>query len=172
MNSFRQIRFFLIVLLAGAACAFAETPANESAESVSEAALYRSATAGDKMAYVDMARLFNEYPGTQPAVVVLQKEMNQKLPERQALTAELERLLKNGGNADEIKAQRQKIIQYDQQVQVDMDARQTEVFAPIFESIESSVKDFGAKNGYGAIFIEPRDGAEDVTEAVLATLKK
>jgi len=171
MDMLNAVRNFFIVLLMGASCAFAETPADEPAEPALSLALYQSETAGGKMGSVDMARLFNEYPGTQSGIDVLHKEMEQKMPERQALTAELEMLSKQGVGMEAIKAQQQKIQLYDEQVQTAMDIRQNDVFTPIFDSIEAGVKEFGAKNGFQAIYVEPREGAEDVTEAVLKGLK-
>lgn len=172
MNMFSRVGSFLMMLQMGVSCAFAEPLADKPAEPVPSLALYQSETHSGKTAYVDMVRLFKEYSGTKPATEVLQKEMEQKMPERQVLTAELEQLSKdNGGGAEAIKAQWQKIQLYDRQVQSALAARQTEVFAPVFESLEATVKAFGAKNGYRAIFVEPREGAEDVTGAVLKELK-
>ncbi len=172
MKAFRILGNFMIVLLMGAACASAETPAAKPAPEASpRLALYQSEAQSGKTAYVDMAELFNKYSGTNSALDVLRKEMEQKMPERQALSVELERLAKEGGDSEAIKAQRKKIQLYDQQVQAAMDLRQTEVLTPIFETLETAVKKFGAGNGYQAIYAEPREGADDVTEAVLKDLK-
>jgi Skp family chaperone for outer membrane proteins len=171
MNTLIVVRNFFIVLLMGASCSFAETPADKPVEPALSLALYQSETGSGKKGSVDMARLFNEYSGTKSGIETLQKEMELKMPDRQALTAELERLSKEGGDAEAIKVQQQKIQLYDQQVQAAMDVRQNEVFTPIFDSIEVGVKKFGDKNGYREIYIEPREGAEDVTEAVLKGLK-
>lgn len=170
MNILSGIRNSLILFVLCGSCAFAETSQIAPLEAAAGSALYQSEGSGGPLAYVDMARLFNEYPGTQSAVKVLQKEMDLKMAERQALTAALEGLSKEGG-AEAVKLQLQKIQQYDQQVQTALDVRQTEVFAPIFEAIEGAVKTFGAENRYQAICVEPREGAEDVTEAVLQGLK-
>lgn len=172
MNSRMVLWGFFIGLTLYAPSASSETRGVMFVETESGLPLYQSQAKSKKAAFVDMVELFNQYPGTEIAANILQNEMAQKMPGREILTAELERLSNNGADEAAIKAQLQRIQQYDDQVQKALDARQNEVFAPVFNSIEDAVKRIGARNGYHAIYVEPREDAEDITSAVLNILKK
>jgi len=175
MRKFAGFRLCLVLGLwiGGTSAAFAAEPIVENpVKAAEDSALYQSAALAGKTAYVDMARLFNHYPGTQKAIEILQKEMEQKKSVRQALTEELERLAKDGASEGLIKEQVQKIQLYDQETERLLDARQAEVFTPVFETLEAAVKKFGAKKAYQAIYAEPREGAADVTADILKSFKK
>lgn len=142
--------------------------AEETAEPAFRDALYESAPAGGKNGYVDMAYLFNHHPALPRAVSMLQAKMKEVEKGRRELVLELQQMQKDGRGSAAIRAQWEKISAYDSEAEVQMNTRQAELFDPVFQSIEKAVKRFGEKQGYQAIYVEPREDAENVTEKVAA----
>ncbi len=165
----RKVRWMFLGLLLTASAVYGQAADSAPKE---RRPLYQSETGTGKTGYVDISVLLNQHPAMAAAVATLQDEVEKKKPERMALITALQQFKKNGSGRLDIEAQWEKIKTYDAQTQAALDARQTEIFASIFDSIDAAVKAYAVKNNYAAVYVEPHPDAGELTAAVLEELKK
>lgn len=117
-------------------------------------------TAGGKIAFVDLSRVFDEYGKTKEFDAVLEKkhaafvqehkDKEQKIKDGDARLA----LLKNDEKAKlqaQLDKDKQDLLMFDKQVQGDLTKERNEKIRDILSEIEKIVKDYAAKNNYSLI---------------------
>ena len=139
----------------------------------------------NKVAYVDVAKIFNEYEATKDSEAKLNAKQKVKQEERDALVHEI-RTLKDELVllSDEGKREKQVVIDekikglqdFDRQVGQTLGQERNEAVRQIFEEIDAEIKEYGKTNRYDMIFNERfllYYGTEyDITDDILKSLNK
>ncbi|MDD5084459.1 MAG: OmpH family outer membrane protein [Candidatus Omnitrophica bacterium] len=138
-----------------------------------------------KVAYVDVAKVFNEYERTKDSETTINAKSKTKQEERDAIVRDIRSLkdelvlLSDSGKAEKQKAIDEKIKaldNFDREVGKALGQERDEAIRQIFESIDKAVKDYGKKNGYDMIFNERfllyYQPEYDVTNDILNTINK
>ena len=125
------------------------------------AMLAGSASAADKLGYIDLSRTFNEYYKTKDYDKVLgdkqsaydaerTKKVNEikQLQEKINLLSDKEKESKKGDIETKVKA----LQEFDRQKQTDLRKEQDEKMKEILKDIENAVKAYAEKEGYTFVF--------------------
>jgi len=139
----------------------------------------------DKIAYVDLSRLFDAYQKTVDYDKKLEAEQNTKEQERNKKTSEIKDLqgklnLLNATEKDKqqklIDAKTKELQDFDTQLQMDFRKDRDEKIKGILKDIESAVRDFAKSNNYTFILNDRvliyGDESKNITEKVLEILNK
>jgi len=139
----------------------------------------------DKIAYVDLSRLFDSYQKTIDYDKKLEAEQNSKEQERNKKINEIKDLqsklnLLNAAEKDKqqklIDAKTKELQGLDNQLQMDFKKDRDEKIKEILKDIESTVRDFAKSNNYTFILNDRvliyGDESKDITEKVLEILNK
>ena len=139
----------------------------------------------DKIGYVDLSGLFDEYYKTKDYDKVLEAKSNdyekdrntkiEKIREAQGKLALLKEEEKNKLN-DEIEKMKADLLEYDKQKKTDLTKERNEKIREILLEIEKVVSDYAQKNGY-TIILNDRvliygEKSDDVTEPISKTLNQ
>lgn len=143
------------------------------------------AAEGTSFAYVDVAKLFDEYNKTKDNDRTLQEKGRKKEEERDALVHEVRQLkdelvLVSESAKDEKQKQLESKIhelqEFDQQAKQDLGGQRQEIVRQIFKDIDDSVQRYGERKGIDFIFNERallyHKNSYDVTAEVLQDLNK
>ena len=140
---------------------------------------------GEKFAYVDIAKVFDNYQMTKDNDRTLQEAGRKKEEERDALVHEIRQLkdeltLLN----DSAKAEKQKEIEkkigtlqdYDQDAKMELGEQRRTIVQDIFKNIDEAVNRYGERKGIDLIFNDKsllyQNPKFDITEDVLQELNK
>lgn len=141
------------------------------------------AAKADKIGYVDLSRLFDEYHRTKEYDKVLEakhseyekqsKEKIEKIRESQGKLA----LLKEDKKislGEEIESMKAELLEYDRQKKTDLTKNRNEKIREILLEIEKVVSDFAEKKGY-AVILNDRvliygNPSDDLTDQILKNL--
>ena len=139
----------------------------------------------DKIAYVDLSRLFDAYQKTIDYDKKLEAEQNTKEQERNKKTSEIKDLqsklnLLNANEKDKqqklIDAKTKELQDLDTQLQMSFRKDRDEKIKEILKDIESAVRDFAKSNNYTFILNDRvliyGDQTKDITDKVLGILNK
>jgi Skp family chaperone for outer membrane proteins len=145
----------------------------------------KAAAAGEKFAYVDVAKVVEEYQKTKDNDATFQTLGKQKEEERQVLVRDIKQLKDELALlADDAKAKKQEAIDekvrqlqdFDQVTQRDLTQQRNKILKEIFQDIDDTVQRYGERKGVDFIFNERvlvyRNGKYDVTQDVLAELNQ
>ncbi len=145
-----------------------------------------SAWAGnEKYAFVDVAKLFDNYQKTKDQDKTLQDSGKKQEEKRDALVYDIRQLkdelaLMNG----DMKNKKQELLEqkiqglqdFDRNVKKDIDEARSKVVREIFSDLDSAIKSYAEKNGITMVFNEKallyRDDKLAATDAILAELNK
>lgn len=143
------------------------------------------AFAEQKVAFVDAAKVFNEYQKTKDNEAKLQAAGRKKEQERDALVYEIRRLKDEQTLlAEEARAKKQDIIdakfkelqEFDANVRKELAAQRNETVKEIFKDIDDVVQRYGERKGYDFIFNERillyRNPRFDVSVEILEELNR
>ena len=144
-----------------------------------------SAAPGDKYAYVDVAKIFDEYQKTKENDRILQQTGKKKEQERDALVNEIRQLKDEFVLlSDEAKAKKQETLDakvrqlqdFDKNTRRDLGEERSKAVREIFKDIDDTVQRYGERQGYDLIFNDRallyRSSKYDVTTDVLNELNK
>ena len=140
---------------------------------------------GEKFAYVDIAKVYDNYQMTKDNDRTLQEAGRKKEEERDALVHEIRQLkdeitLLN----DSAKAEKQKEIEkkigtlqdYDQDAKMELGDQRRTIVQDIFKNIDEAVNRYGERKGIDLIFNDKsllyQNPKYDITEDVLQELNK
>ncbi len=139
----------------------------------------------DKIAYVDLSRLFDAYQKTVDYDKKLEAEQNTKEQERNKKASEIKDLqsklnLLNANEKDKqqklIDAKTKELQDLDTQLQMSFRKDRDEKIKEILKDIESAVRDFAKSNNYTFILNDRvliyGDQTKDITDKVLGILNK
>jgi Skp family chaperone for outer membrane proteins len=143
------------------------------------------AMAADKLAYVDLSRLFSEYAKTKDYDKVLsdkqtvyEAERDKKVNEVKQLQDKINMLSdkEKEGKKTELENKVRALQDFDRQKQTDLRKGQDEKMKEILKDIEESVKKYAEKEGYTMVFNDRVLVYEaknmDITDKVLDILQK
>lgn len=141
--------------------------------------------APEKYAYVDVAKLFDEYVKTKDNDKVLQEAGKKKEQERDAIVQEIRRMKDEMALlSEEAKAKKQETIEsklrelqdFDTSAKRELGTQRNKVVREIFKDIDETVKRYGERKGIDMIFNDKallyRNPEQDVTAEVLTELNK
>ena len=143
------------------------------------------ASAADKLAYVDLSRIFAEYGKTKDYDKALGEKENlynadrdkkvdevKKLQEKMNLLSDKEKEKKK----TELEAKIKELQEYDKQKTTDLRKEQDEKMKEILKDIEAAVKQHSEKEGYTMVFNDRvliyQNKSMDITDKVLEILGK
>jgi len=143
------------------------------------------AASGDKYAYVDVAKIFDEYQKTKDNDRVLQQSGKKKEQERDALVNHI-RALKDEFVllSDEAKVKKQEALdtkvkelqEFDKTTRKELGEQRSKAVRGIFKDIDDTVQRYGERQGYDMVFNDRallyRSTKYDVTQDVLSELNK
>lgn len=141
--------------------------------------------AAEKYAFVDVAKLFDNYQKTKDQDKTLQDSGKKQEEKRDALVYDIRQLkdelaLMNG----DMKTKKQELLEqkiqglqdFDRNVKKDIDEERGKVVREIFADLDAAIKTYAEKNGITMVFNEKallyRDEKLAVTDAILAELNK
>ena len=149
------------------------------------AVLIGAARAADKLAYVDLSKIFSEYTKTQDYDKSLTEKENIYTAERDKKVAEIKQLQdkmnllsdkeKDAKQAD-YDSKVKSLKEFDLQKQTDLRKEQDEKMREILKDIEESVKQYAEKEGYTIVFNDRvlvyQTKNMDITDKVIEILNK
>lgn len=141
--------------------------------------------ANEKYAFVDVAKLFDNYQKTKDQDVVLQESGKKQEEKRDTLVYDIRQLkdelaLMNG----DMKTKKQGLLEqkiqglqdFDRNVKKDIEEARSKAAREIFSDLDNAIKAYAEKNGISMVFNEKallyRDEKLAVTDAILAELNK
>lgn len=137
----------------------------------------------EKIAYVDVAKVFDAYEKTKSQDSILEEQGVAKQAEREEKVKEVRRLKDELFLlSDDKKEEKQNAIDekikalqdFELQVRKDLGKKRDEIVKEILKDIDETIKDYGLKQGYDFIVNERAllysTSKADVTDAVLETL--
>lgn len=140
---------------------------------------------GLKLAYVDVAKIFDSYQKTKDNDRVLQDAGKKKEGERDSMVHEIRQmkdelaLLKEDARAKKqevLEGKLRQLAQFDQGAKQALGEQRNKVVREIFKDIDDQVQKYGTAKGYDYIFNERafvfHKDQHDVTNEVLAELNK
>lgn len=140
---------------------------------------------GEKYAYVDVAKVFDEYQKTKDNDQVLQASGKKKETERDALVLEIRQMKDEMVLlADDAKLKKQEILNgkiktlqdFDMQAKQELGEQRNKVVRDIFKDIDDAVQRFGERKGIDFILNERallyRNPKYDVTAEVIQEINK
>jgi len=143
------------------------------------------AQAADKLAYVDLSRLFGEYGKTKDYDKTLGDKQASYEAEREKKFSEVKQLQdklnllsekEKESKKSEVDTKVQSLREYDRQKQTDLRKEQDEKMKEILKDIEEAVKEYSVKEGYTMVFNDRvlvyQVKSMDITEKVLEILNK
>ena len=136
-------------------------------------------------AYVDIAKVFDEYQKTKDNDRTLQDAGKKKESERDALVHDIRQmkdelaLLNDDAKAKKQESMEGKIRElqaFDQKAKEELGKKRAEVVKEIFKDIDDTVKRYGERNGLDLVFNEKvllyHSAKQDITTSVLDELNK
>ncbi len=146
---------------------------------------YRPLWAAEKMGYVDLSKLFDEYGKTKDYDKLLEDKDKLYRSERDAKVKELKSLQdkysllsdkEKEKNKDKIEKMTQDLQQYDQLKQSELLKERDEKVKEILKDIEKIVRDYAEKENYSFVFNDRvlvyQNKSFDITDKVLDVLRK
>lgn len=145
----------------------------------------KSYAAGDKIGYVDIAKIFDEYGKTKESNKILEDKSTKKRAERDKMVEEVRKLrdelelLSDKGKEEkqlQIDDKIKKLQDFDRQTRDDFRRESDTVAREIFKEIEKVIQGIGEKEGYNIIINEralvyaTKDA--NLTDKVLEALNK
>lgn len=140
---------------------------------------------GEKFAYVDIAKVFDNYEMTKDNDRTLQEAGRKKEEERDALVHEIRQLkdelvlLNDTAKAEKQKEIEKKIVtlqEYDRDAKMELGEQRRVIVQDIFKNIDESVQRYGERKGIDLIFNDKsllyQNPKYDITEDVLQELNK
>ena len=145
----------------------------------------RPSLAEEKIAYVDLSRIFSEYNKTKDYDKILtdkenaystdrEKKVNEikQFQDKMNLLSDKEKEAKQGDLESRIKT----LQDYDRQKQTDLRKDQDEKMKEILKDIEETVKQFSEKEGYTLVFNDRvliyQNKSMDITDKIIELLNK
>jgi outer membrane protein len=140
---------------------------------------------GEKIAYVDVAKVFDEFQKTKENDRVLQEAGKKKEEERDALVHEIRQIKDEMVLlADDAKAKKQEILEakmkelqdFDKDARSALGDQRNKVVQEIFKDIDNAIQRYGERKGLDYIFNERalvyRSPKYDVTKEIIDELNK
>ncbi len=140
---------------------------------------------GEKYAYVDVAKVFDEYQKTKDNDQVLQAAGKKKETERDSLVLEIRQMKDEMVLlADDAKLKKQEVLNtkiktlqdFDMQAKQELGEQRNGVVRDIFKDIDDAVQRFGERKGLDFVFNERallyRNSKYDVTAEVIQEINK
>ncbi|OGX18375.1 MAG: hypothetical protein A3K83_06065 [Omnitrophica WOR_2 bacterium RBG_13_44_8b] len=145
----------------------------------------QAALAADKLAYVDLSRLFAEYGKTKDYDKVLNDKESAYTAEREKKVNELKQMQdkidllsekEKESKKQELETKVKSFQDYDRQKQTDLRKEQDEKMKEILKDIEDAVKKYAEKDAISFVFNDRvlvfQDKAYDITDKVMEILGK
>lgn len=139
----------------------------------------------EKLAYVDLSRIFSEYQKTKDYDKVLSEKESTFTAERQKKVDEVKGLQdkmnllndkEKEGKKPELEDKIKNLQAFDQQKQTDLRKEQDEKMKEIFKDIEAAVKQYSEKEGYSFVFNDRvlvyQNKSFDITDKIIDILNK
>jgi len=143
------------------------------------------AQAADKLAYIDLSRIFSEYGKTKDYDKVLTDKEESYTAERDKKVSEIKQFQdklsllsdkEKEAKKSELETKIKSLQEFDRQKQTDLRKDQDEKMKEILKDIEEAVKQYAAKEGYTMVFNDRvlvyQDKNLDITAPVMAILNK
>lgn len=143
------------------------------------------AWAADKLAYVDLSRIFSEYEKTKTYDKVLsdkessyEGERNKKVDEIKQFQDKLNLLSEKDKEAKkpDLESKVKSLQEFDRQKQTDLRKEQDTKMKEILKDIEDAVKQYAEKEGYALVFNDRvlvyQTKSMDITDKILEILNK
>ncbi|MFH1406399.1 MAG: OmpH family outer membrane protein [Candidatus Omnitrophota bacterium] len=144
-----------------------------------------ASSASNKVAYVDVAKVFDEYQKTQEQDKLLESKQNSKQSERDRIVDEI-RKLKDGlellsdrarqDKQDVIDEKIKKLQEFDRNVTADLKSERDKMARDILREIDTAIQDFGRKGNYTAIINDRvllyADESADLTDDIINSLNE
>ena len=144
-----------------------------------------AANSAEKIGYVDVARIFDEYKKTQDLDKILEDKSSRKQVERDRMVKDIRKLKDESElmsesarekKQDEIEAKIKKLQDFDRDARDELQRERDKMAKEILKEIDETIQGLGSKEGYTVILNERMllyyDQANSLTDRVLNSLNR
>ncbi len=140
---------------------------------------------GQKIAYVNMAKVFDKYYKTQEADRKLETEGEKKNKERDRMIGKINKLRdevallskeKRAKKGEKLNEEMRTLQDFDRDARLELQRKRDDMMREIFKEVSDTIKEYGKKQGYDLILddrvlLYADDGIE-ITDALIKKLNK